>query len=300
MFCAAIRKTQPEGPYILGGWSAGAVYAYEVARQLLEQNERLLGLILIDMRVPRPMPDALEPTLELIESAGLFTGINRISKSHAPASQNLKQHLVSTVKALTFYKPMPMDVSRRPSNTFLIWAQKGLSETTRDDPIGLGEENLSKLQAGDTASRGNVMEDPETGMKSWFYAQRTAFGPNRWDQLLGDVECHVMESADHFSMVVPPLVSLVYLISSSDSLSYEGHSGLNLIFCDADDIPFRILGETIRKDRGRGREEIHGCQHLISTSKSECWEEWELLKLFKRKLAEKTLLLFCFYLLSIR
>ena len=207
MFCAAIRKTQPQGPYIVGGWSAGAVYAYEVARQLLEQNERLLGLILIDMRVPRPMPDALEPTLGLIESAGLFTGINRSGQSQTPASQNLKQHLVSTVKALTYYKPMPMDPRRRPCNTFLIWAKKGLSETTRDDPIGLGEEVLSGPQTVDEASLGNVMEDPETGMKSWFYAKRTAFGPNGWDRLVGDVECHVMDSADHFSMVVPPLVS---------------------------------------------------------------------------------------------
>lgn len=207
MFCIAIRKTQPQGPYLIGGWSAGAVYAYEVARQLIEQNERVLGLILIDMRVPRPMPDALEPTLQLIESAGLFTGINRSGQAQTPASQSLKQHLVSTVKALTFYKPVPMDASRRPGKTFMIWAKKGLSETTGDDPINLGPDKLPKPLAVDEASVENVMEDPETGIKSWFYAKRTAFGHNGWDLLVGDVECHVMESADHFSMVVPPLVS---------------------------------------------------------------------------------------------
>ena len=215
MFCAAIRKTQPQGPYNIGGWSAGAVYAYEVARQLLEQNERVLGLILIDMRVPRPMPDALEPTLGLIESAGLFTGINRSGQAQNPASQNLKQHLVSTVKALTFYKPMSMDVGRRPFHTTLVWARKGLSETTGNDPIGAGNEKLSRP---DEAPAGNVMEDPETGIKSWFYAKRYAFGPNGWDQLVGDVECHVIEKADHFSMVVPPLVSFHSFVALKSEL----------------------------------------------------------------------------------
>lgn len=207
MYCTAIRKIQPQGPYLVGGWSAGAVYAYEVTRQLLEQNERVLGLILIDMRVPRPMPDALEPTIDLIESAGLFTGIDRGGQSQAPASQKLKQHLVSTVKALTCYQPIALDPSRRPNHSFVIWAKKGLSESEKGDPFGIGDASSSSAQSAGETPSGNVMEDPETGMKSWFYAKRSAFGPNGWDKLVGDVECSVVEGADHFSMVVPPKVS---------------------------------------------------------------------------------------------
>lgn len=256
MFCTAIRKTQPHGPYILGGWSAGAVYAYEVARQLLEQNERILGLVLIDMRVPRPMPDALEPTLDLIESAGLFTGINRSGQSQTPSSQSLKQHLVSTVKALTVYKPIPMDVARCPSNTFLIWAKKGLSESVIQDRIGLKDERLPKPT--DEAFHGNVMEDPKTGIKSWFYAKRNAFGPNGWDQLLGDIECHVIENADHFSMVVPPLVSLILSSPSMCSTQVAG-SGWNPLSQNADYVNFKHVGQRLRKDPRQRHEKIHGC-----------------------------------------
>ncbi|KAK4695140.1 hypothetical protein P7C71_g2556, partial [Lecanoromycetidae sp. Uapishka_2] len=198
---AAMRKIQPQGPYLIGGWSAGAVYAYEAARQLLEEGEKVLGLILIDMRVPKAMPDALEPSLELIESAGLFTGINRNGQSQSSGSQMLKDHLVSTVTALIQYQPEPLDASRRPNHTFVIWAKKGLSESADGDPIGISDVPKE--------ATGNVMEDPETGLKSWFYAKRNAFGPNGWDKLVGHVECCVVDGADHFSMVVPPKVKIL-------------------------------------------------------------------------------------------
>ena len=212
LYVKGLKKTQPEGPYIVGGWSAGAVYAYEVSRQLLEAGEKLLGLILIDMRVPQAMPDALEPSVELIESAGLFTGVERAGQAESPQAKKLKQHLVSTVKALVFYTPKPVDPSNRPLNTTLIWAQKGLSEA--------GKENVLELPAGEGSTmaeehgEANMGQEgeTETGMKSWFFAKRNAFGPNGWDKLVrGEVDCHVIDGADHFSMVVPPKVCLLLL-----------------------------------------------------------------------------------------
>jgi thioesterase domain-containing protein/acyl carrier protein len=47
-----LRRVQPEGPYLLGGWCFGGVIAYEAARQLLAASERLAGLVLIDTRAP--------------------------------------------------------------------------------------------------------------------------------------------------------------------------------------------------------------------------------------------------------
>lgn len=45
---AAIQNEQPSGPYLLGGVSAGAIIAYEVARQLLEAGEKVEGLLILD------------------------------------------------------------------------------------------------------------------------------------------------------------------------------------------------------------------------------------------------------------
>ncbi len=43
-----IKKYQPEGPYILGGWCYGGVVAHEMACQLEEKGEKVENLILLD------------------------------------------------------------------------------------------------------------------------------------------------------------------------------------------------------------------------------------------------------------
>ena len=217
LYIKGLKKTQPQGPYMIGGWSAGAVYAYETTRQLLEAGETILGLILIDMRVPKAMPDALEPSTQLIEEAGLFTGVERAGQAETPQAARLKQHLVSTVKALVFYTPKPVPAANKPAHTTLIWAQKGLSEAGKENVLELpsGEGTTMSEEHGE-ANMGQDGTDPETGMKSWFFAKRAAFGPNGWDKLVrGKVDCHVIDGADHFSMVVPPKVR--FLLSSSPS-----------------------------------------------------------------------------------
>jgi len=46
-YCQLIREAQPSGPYLLMGWSTGGVFAYEIAQQLLLQNQRV-EVLLID------------------------------------------------------------------------------------------------------------------------------------------------------------------------------------------------------------------------------------------------------------
>ena len=204
LYVTAIRTSQPHGPYYIGGWSAGAVYAYEISRQLSEMGEKIQFLFLIDMRVPKPMTDALEPTIELIEQAGLVTGIKRTGQLMTPSSTRLKQHLVSTVKALTRFQPKPMDPARRPVKSFMVWAKRGISDDRSAMMKGVDKAEID----AETADK-NVMEDEKTGIKGWFFAKRKAFGPNGWDEMVGEIECHTME-ADHFSMVQPPEVSLTF------------------------------------------------------------------------------------------
>ena len=54
LYIQAIREVQPEGPYLLGGFCNGGLMAYEMARQLRAQGQRLDLLVLIDpMKLPR-------------------------------------------------------------------------------------------------------------------------------------------------------------------------------------------------------------------------------------------------------
>ncbi|HVE81894.1 MAG TPA: thioesterase domain-containing protein [Myxococcales bacterium] len=48
----AVRRAQPAGPYLIGGWSVGGVVAFEMAQQLRSAGERAALLLLIDCRVP--------------------------------------------------------------------------------------------------------------------------------------------------------------------------------------------------------------------------------------------------------
>ncbi len=52
-YIAEIRMVQPQGPYRLSGWSMGGVIAFEMARQLEADGERIEFLGMIDSYVPR-------------------------------------------------------------------------------------------------------------------------------------------------------------------------------------------------------------------------------------------------------
>src|SRR5262249_20645259 len=51
-YLQAIRAVQPDGPYLLGGWSLGGVVAFEMAQQLQAQGQTVALLALLDTRVP--------------------------------------------------------------------------------------------------------------------------------------------------------------------------------------------------------------------------------------------------------
>ncbi len=218
LFLTAIRKTRASGPYIIGGWSAGAVYAYEVSRRLLDAGEQVPGLLLLDMHVPKPVANPLEPTLELLELTGLTTGVNRAGFAMAPMSATLKEHLLATVKALLKYDPAPMHPTRRPGRTHIIWATLGLAEVLGEMPTGflrvaaeheMDDETKTWLfgKSKETRATPGPMEDLDSGMLAWFYGKRSDFGAKGWQEMVGDgIDCFTVE-CDHFSMVNPPHVS---------------------------------------------------------------------------------------------
>ncbi|RCJ23045.1 non-ribosomal peptide synthetase [Nostoc sp. ATCC 43529] len=51
-YISAIRVIQPEGSYLLGGWSMGGVIAFEMATQLQKQGQKVGLLALLDSQAP--------------------------------------------------------------------------------------------------------------------------------------------------------------------------------------------------------------------------------------------------------
>ncbi|MBZ4410591.1 non-ribosomal peptide synthase/polyketide synthase, partial [Myxococcus sp. XM-1-1-1] len=68
----AMRKVQPSGPYLLGGWSLGGVIAYEMARQLREQGQRVELLALIDTYAPGAVKAPEPSEMDRLQVIGMF------------------------------------------------------------------------------------------------------------------------------------------------------------------------------------------------------------------------------------
>ena len=51
-YLEAIRAVQPDGPYLLGGWSSGGVVAFEMARQLQTCGAGVALVVLLDSGPP--------------------------------------------------------------------------------------------------------------------------------------------------------------------------------------------------------------------------------------------------------
>jgi thioesterase domain-containing protein len=66
-YISAIEAVDPDGPYVVSGYSAGGVIAYEMARQILQSGRRV-DLIIFDAVEPRDMsaPMSMAARLRLV------------------------------------------------------------------------------------------------------------------------------------------------------------------------------------------------------------------------------------------
>ncbi len=198
IFIEEIRALQPQGPYMLGGWSLGGILAYEASRQLIAQGETITNLIMIDSPCPGTLPPLPSPTLNLLEKAGIFDGL---SASSGPITERTRLHFLASVRALEHYTVKSIPPGSSPGKVMVIWAQDGVLEGRED--MG-GEEWM----AG--ASSGDANKDMEKA-KQWLTGKRTSFGPSGWDNLTGtQVQCHVV-GGNHFSIMFPPKVRVDFL-----------------------------------------------------------------------------------------
>ncbi|OQU97822.1 polyketide product template domain-containing protein isoform 2 [Cladophialophora immunda] len=204
----AIKAVQRAGPYRLGGLSAGAAFAYEVARQMLARGEQVLGLLLIDMKVPRGVPHDPQVGMPTREAIGMFArlrggggGGGAHSRDLGPLGEKTLEHVLATSLSVTRYDPLPMRRGQQPAKgTLVVWARRGLCETA--DAQGRDAAELQNLV--DPAGK-NIMYDHDVDFRAWFCSRRHDFGANGWDRLVGAVETLVVDG-DHFSLVQKPYV----------------------------------------------------------------------------------------------
>ena len=190
IYMKEIQRRQPKGPYLLGGWSAGGVLAYEMTRQLIAKGEKVEKLVLIDSPCPVGL-EALPSTFHRFCAAIGLLGTGDESK----IPKWLLPHFASAVRELTNYSDVlslevdDIDVADMPE-TIAIWARDGI----------VTEENSHLLEWDAGEMMPNSMY--------WLSHDRTDLGPNGWEKLVGgeNIKC-VSTSGNHFSMMRDPIVS---------------------------------------------------------------------------------------------
>jgi amino acid adenylation domain-containing protein len=73
-----IRSVQPVGPYLLAGWSMGGLIAWEMARQMVAEGERISLLALIDTTPPSKYLDANDRVDEMSMLARFALDISQV------------------------------------------------------------------------------------------------------------------------------------------------------------------------------------------------------------------------------
>ena len=103
----------------------GRIFAYEVARQILDVAEEIELLMFIDSPCPRTLPPLPAPTLDILENAGLLDGLDKSRKS---ISRDTRQHFLASVRTLEHFNPVPLERGVKIKNVIAIWAKGGILE----------------------------------------------------------------------------------------------------------------------------------------------------------------------------
>jgi thioesterase domain-containing protein/acyl carrier protein len=205
----ALMKAQPEGPLMIGGFSAGSIVAYEVCRQLGKAGRKVDGLVLIDMCCPRSslldedkMNSEDDASFAIFESAVTKDGL-------WSSSDTTQQHFRAYHVAMHAYHPPYMLEEERPTRTAVIWAEKGMVNRV------MGNEKLMKMlveQGIPTTSYPGYMEDPKLGAFACLVPDRTKadLGPNGWEKYTAGEVLALSVAGDHLDLPMPGHVHLLH------------------------------------------------------------------------------------------
>jgi aspartate racemase len=140
-YVAAIRAAQPDGPYLLGGWSLGGVVAFEMARQLTAQGHAVALLALFDSLAPAAgTGDNPAQMARLLEEA--LTGQAGPSESGGEQLEpRLRELYKAHLEALRHYEP-----GAYSGRVLLLRARD--EQAGADDPL-LGWGALAQVEAVD-------------------------------------------------------------------------------------------------------------------------------------------------------
>jgi thioesterase domain-containing protein/acyl carrier protein len=190
-YIEALRTLQPQGPYHIGGWSAGGVVAFEMAQQLLAQGQQVALLALLDARIPGPEEDFADDDFEATLLADFIRYFGLSLDSRESLARLPKDELLSRVLAQAKLAGLvPQDVEASQAHPFIELCKADFRATRNYVPRRYPGRVTLFRAAQELAG---MSSDPMLGWSKW-----AAEG----------VEVHVVPG-NHASMVYKPHVDVL-------------------------------------------------------------------------------------------
>ncbi|MEA5516374.1 non-ribosomal peptide synthetase [Nodularia sp. UHCC 0506] len=198
-YIATLRLVQPEGPYLLAGWSMGSFVAFEMANQLQQQGLTVELLCLFDNRAPTTSNKTVDINnydhTEML--ANFAKGIaNSTGKSLSGSYSKLQQleseeQLHYVLEQLQMADLMPADMSQEQFQMFLKVYKSNVQCMLSYSPKQVYPKRIILFRASDSSS-----DDRD----------HTSLG---WSQFSSEPIETIMVPGDHYSMFAKPNVKIL-------------------------------------------------------------------------------------------
>lgn len=182
LYTKEIKRRKPLGPYALGGWSVGGIFAYHCAQLLAEEGEVISDLVLLDCPVPRGLDHLPKRYFDYCEKVGLLGAVHSGTGVRKAPPSWLIPHFEACINSLHDYHASLFEPVHSAPTTHVIWAC---------DSIDAHVDNKFEHRN----------DDPE-GLK-FLTVGRQDYGPCGWETLLPVAKMRFarVRDANHFSMM---------------------------------------------------------------------------------------------------
>ncbi|TEA19975.1 Non-reducing polyketide synthase hmp3 [Colletotrichum sidae] len=170
---------------VIGGFSGGALFCYEMCRQLRAKGRRVAGLVVLDMRCPiaAPPPGAKHPYDEDAWPILLTTSEDHVIGNNASAGGAI-EHLGAMFRCVVDYHPPRGEVLAVPAA--VVWCTRGMAGRLRRRGPRLVDELVALGYP--LESYPGYMEETKLGAVAWSVPDKRTeadLGPGGWDGYVG-------------------------------------------------------------------------------------------------------------------